>query len=111
MSDFEFDGIKKRIQGLLDLPDDALGDFTKENLQKYSDKLLEAFEMVKNDSVGLEELVLTNIKKLLAQITEKPELQAMSREDLYKFLDTEILPASILGGLLNDFLNRFCSWL
>lgn len=91
MDNADFERIKGHIKALIDPSDEIMSKITKENVQKYADEIFANAEKFKNAVNIQDDAVVPVIKKILSEISGSDEFLKMSKEDLYKFIDTQIL--------------------
>ena len=91
MDNADFERIKGHIKALIDPSDEFMSKITKENVQKYADEIFANAEKFKNAVNIQDDAVVPVIKKILSEISGSDEFLKMSKEDLYKFIDTQIL--------------------
>ena len=93
IDDADFERLKRYVGLIFNDFGEFSSRFTKENAQKYMDKIFSTIEKAKNSPNASDDVILPVVREALAEIRGSKEFLTMSKDDLYKFLDTEILPS------------------
>ncbi len=93
INDADFERLKQYVGLIFNDFGEFSSRFTKENAQKYMDKIFSTIEKAKNSPNASDDVILPVVREALTEISGSKEFLTMSKDDLYKFLDTEILPS------------------